>query len=286
MFKYLVNFLLFVSFSSFSYAGLHTGAIKSCSQQSDWEKQKHKVHLEFTLDGEENKLYSMLINLSIEEMIEFTAEEGIPLTIIDELPDTLVGQSLFQLQMEEDALVYEGKGLSIDLKAEAWGVDENNFMVTEVSLPRVILNSKESIHVTSITGDLLGKVFSRYAAEHFIPNKPGISIFVHYSQDHESWFMYDASSKDSHWSPSPEQIASVRTVTSMYIPTSPKHGPFNVFLSGGIAVSFASYPPVKVGNRWIQIEGGWVDLDAAKIFIPSGSHKIVSKIRDVLKTWE
>lgn len=291
MIKHLLNFILFASFSSFSFADLHTGAIKSCSQQSDWKNQEHKVHLEFTLNGEENKLYSMLINLTIEEMIEFTVKEGIPLTIIDELPDTLVGQSLFQLQLGEGALVYEGKGLSIGLKAETWGVDKNSFMVTEVSLPKVILNSKESIHVASITGDLLGKVFSRNAVEHFIPNKPGMSIFVHYSHDMESWFMYDASSKDSHWTPSPEQMASVRTVTSIYSPSQRRYdGLFKVFLSGGIVESFASYPPVKVGNRWIQIEGalegGWVDLDAAKIFIPSGSHKIVSKIRDIVKTWE
>lgn len=220
MFKYLINFLLFISFASFSYADLHTGVITSCSQQSDWKNQVHQVHLKFTLDGEENKLFSMLINLNVEEMIEFTADEGLSLTIIDELPDECVGQSLFQVQLGEGegARLYEGKGFSIGLKAEDWGVDENSF-------------------------------------------------------------------KDSHWTPSPEEMASVRTVTSISKWKRRNGGEgFNVILSGSGSAFFFSTPPVKVGNRWIEIEGGWVDLDAAKIFI-RGSHGITT-IRDIVKTWE
>ena len=102
MFKQLFSLLILFFITNNSLVYSSTATIKSYSQQSNWKTQEHHVYVEYILDGEEGQIRSILTNLSIEEMIEFDAEDETLLTILDESPDALVFQSLFQFQIGEN----------------------------------------------------------------------------------------------------------------------------------------------------------------------------------------
>lgn len=282
--KFLMFILFFGAFSGLLHADPYSGVVKSYSQQSDWKNQKHFIHIDLLL-GEEgtekNPVHSFIMALSVQDMVEIVVNEKDIVTIVEEMPDELVGQSLFQLQIGDNPKVFAAKGVSIRLTPSEWGVDENSFMVTKVALPIVTFNGTKTKHVNSVSGDILGKIFSKYQVENFIPNKPGISSFTYFSQDGENYFSYEAPSKDVHWTPLPEQLVSPHTVKWSFKTRTGMTGEyFYVRLSGDIELGFSPGSSYHAeGNRWIKVGDGWVDLDRA-FFLSKGPK------RNLVKTWE
>ena len=258
----IISCFVLLTFNAFA----NEGVIISSNKYTDWSTDKHWATVEVEFPTMTFRRFTLDMNFT--DIAQLNIHEGGIVTILQELPDLLVGDSIFKLSIEGNERDFETKGKSITLTKADWGLDDQEVMITEVT-PNVTIDGNTIIQVAHSSGTLLGNIFRFTGEEQFDPNDPGLSFFRYVSLDGESEFTKISTSINSIWTPTEEQTSQIVTVYSigMY------RDEFHKFHS---AIFFAIYPymiitgrwtgtPVtwtKVGNRFIKIRYGvFVDLD-------------------------
>lgn len=248
------------------------GSLTNLKKISDWTQEKHFAILEAYFP-ERNLSKSFTLELEFSQIAQFRANPDDLVTIMQELPGSLVGDSLFVLQIAGYETAFEAQAKSLDLTKADWGLSLDEMMITEVSLPNITLNGTDVIQIEDPSGPLLGAIVHFSGQEQFNPDEPGYSIFEYVSLDGGSRFTMQSHSINSLWAPSEEQLNQMLIVYKLG-----QHRTWHGLLTVGvhlrsyngkevyIRTSNESSGPIpywtKVGNRFIPIrEGLYVDLD-------------------------